>query len=219
MTGILRKNLDNEVYDILKAMIINGEIKPGEKLQEDELTVKLGVSRTPVRQAISALAHDNLLDIIPRKGAFVVKLSEQDIIEIYDIRMVLEGLAARLATPIIPEKDLEEMTDILKKAEAALEDDPDQAINADAMLHDLIISNCRNLRLKKIIDGLRDQVHSFRVQEGHQIEVVREVMKERWDILNALKMRDAKKVEELVSRHIQGVKERRLAKLSESDRS
>ncbi len=215
MTEILRKNLSGEVYDVLKGMILSGELKPGKKLQEEELAMRLGVSRTPLRQAISALAQDNFVEIWPRKGAFVFILSKQDIIEIYDVRMVLEGLAARLAAPEIPAEDLEMMTDILKKAEAVMEDYPEQAINADVLLHELVVKNCGNARLEKIAAGLRDQVHLFRVREGHQPEVVREVMKERWNILNALKEHDGDKAEELIIRHIQGVKERRLAQFSD----
>jgi DNA-binding GntR family transcriptional regulator len=81
------------------------------------------------------------------------------------------------------------------------------------MLHELVIKNCGNSRLQKIIAGLRDQVQTFRVLEGHQPEVVRQVMRERWDILNALKDRDGDRAEELLMHHIQGVKERRLAQL------
>ena len=82
-------------------------------------------------------------------------------------------------------------------------------------LHDLVIKHCGNARLEKIIAGLRDGVHTFRVSEGHQLEVVREVMTERWNILNALKVRDAKNAEAWLVRHIQGVKERRLAQLAD----
>jgi DNA-binding GntR family transcriptional regulator len=215
MKEIMRKNLSDEVYDVLKKMIVSGELKPGEKLPEEELTKKLGVSRTPIREAISALAQDNLIDVIPRRGAFVNQLSEQDITEIYDIRMVLEGLAVRLSIPHLSEADLEKMTRLLEQAEAALLENPEYAINADLMLHDMIVKNCGNLRLQKIIVDLRDQVHSFRIQEGHQLEIVPKVMKERWDILNAIKDCDPDRAEKAVIHHIAGVKERRLAQISD----
>ena len=191
MREIMRKNLSEEVYDVLKEMIIAGKLNPGEKLPEEELTKKLGVSRTPIRQAISALAQDNLVDIIPRRGAFVAKLSRQDITEIYDIRMALEGLAVCLSVQQLSDGDLSKMTRVLEQAEAALEKDPEQAIDADLMLHEMIVKNCGNSRLQELIVELRDQMHSFRILEGHQQEVIPKVMKQRWDILNAIKrMRD-----------------------------
>ena len=208
---ILRKNLSGEVYDVLREMILGGELKPGEKLPEEQLTVRLSVSRTPIRHAISALAQDDLVAIVPRRGAFVAQPSEHDVIEIYDVRMVLEGLAARLAIALNPEEDLEKMTDILKEAEAVLEDEPEQATKADAMLHELVLRNCGNSRLQKVIASLHDQMQMVRVFDEHQPEVLRQTIKELWDILNAFKERDAERAEELLMRHIQDVKERRLA--------
>ena len=173
--------------------------------------MRLSVSRTPIRHAISALAQDGLVDIVPRRGAFVAQPSEHDVIEIYDVRMVLEGLAARLAIALNPEEDLEKMTDILKEAEAVLEDEPEQATKADAMLHELVLRNCGNSRLQKVIASLHDQMQMVRVFDEHQPEVLRQTIKELWDILDALKERDADRAEELLMRHIQDVKERRLA--------
>ena len=216
MSKISRENLSEEVYAILKAMILNGQLKPGEKLLEEPLAARLGVSRTPLRQAIAALAQNHLVALIPRKGAFVFRLTKQDIIEIYDIRMALEGLAIRLATPVIPDYELERIALLLDKAETALETEPELAIYADTELHELGVKYCRNARLEKIIAGLRDGVHTFRVSEGHQPDVVREVMKERWHILNALRARNAEEAEAWIVRHIRGVKERRLAQLPDA---
>ena len=215
MREIMRKNLSEEVYDVLKEMIIAGKLSPGEKLPEEELTKKLGVSRTPIRQAISALAQDNLVDIIPRRGAFVTKLSRQDITEIYDIRMALEGLAVCLSVQHLSDEELSKMTRVLEQAEAALEKDPEQAIDADLMLHEMIVKNSGNLRLQELIVELRDQMHSFRILEGHQQKVIPKVMKERWDILNAIKARDSHEAQRAIIEHIEGVKERRLAQLSD----
>ena len=133
--------------------------------------------------------------------------------EIYDVRMVLEGLAARRAALRIPEEELEEMANVLREAEVILEEDPERAINADIQLHEMVMTNCDNRPLIKIISDLRDQVQTFRIHEGHQLEVVKKVMKERWDILESLKARDPDKAAETVERHIRGVKERRLAQL------
>lgn len=215
MREISRKNLSDEVYDVLKEMIVTGKLKPGEKLPEEELTKNLGVSRTPIRQAISALAQDNLVNIVPRRGAFVTSLSKHDINEIYDIRMVLEGLAIRLSVQRLSDAQLDKMTRVMEEAEAVLEENPEKAIDADLMLHEMIVKNCGNLRLQEIISELRDQVHSFRILEGHQPEVIPKVMEERWNILNAIKKRDPDQAERAIARHIEAVKERRLAQFSD----
>jgi DNA-binding FadR family transcriptional regulator len=83
------------------------------------------------------------------------------------------------------------------------------------MLHEMIVKNYGNFRLEKIIGDLRDQVHSFRIQEGHELEVVPKAMKERWGILNSIKERDPDRAEKAVIHHIEGVKRRRLAHISD----
>ena len=90
-------NLKEAVYQRLKESIIRGEISPGSKLVETQISQKLGVSRTPLREAISRLGQEGLLEVVPRHGTFVRKQSVNEILESLEIREALEGLAARLA--------------------------------------------------------------------------------------------------------------------------
>ena len=93
-----RTNLRDQVYDILKKRIIFREIESGGKINEEELAKSLGVSRTPIRETLLRLEHEGIVKIIPRRGAFVVSQSKEKVIDLFQVREVLEGLVARLAT-------------------------------------------------------------------------------------------------------------------------
>ncbi len=103
---IKHSNLSHRIYEILKDQIINEELAPGERLLDDKLASSFGVSRTPVREALTRLTSEGLVEITPRSGIYVKKLTRKDVEEIYKIRKVLEGLAAREATSIIDGKKL-----------------------------------------------------------------------------------------------------------------
>ncbi|MEA1963561.1 MAG: GntR family transcriptional regulator, partial [Candidatus Aerophobetes bacterium] len=92
-----RPNLSEDVYEAIKRRLGDKDLKPGTKIKEEELAEELGVSRTPVREAISKLEREGLVEIIPRYGTFVANLSPEDIEEIYDLRGALEGLAIKLS--------------------------------------------------------------------------------------------------------------------------
>lgn len=90
-------NLPLRAYEIIKGWIVNQDLGPGMKLQEDALAERLGVSRTPIREALSRLAHEGLVTMVPRRGTFVVDLTQEDIVDLYEVREAIEGMAARLA--------------------------------------------------------------------------------------------------------------------------
>lgn len=102
-------NLSTRAYEVIKRKIVNGEITPGTKLQEDRLAEELGISRTPIREALSRLAQEGLVEIIPRRGTYVVEFSLFDIVHLLEIREALEGMAARLAATNIARETLAEM--------------------------------------------------------------------------------------------------------------
>ena len=101
---ILNPNLREQVYDIIKNMIVHREIAPGEKINEEQIAKQTGVSRTPIREALCRLDNEKIIEMIPRKGAFVIRQSEETVREVLEIREVLEGLVTRLATIHIDEK-------------------------------------------------------------------------------------------------------------------
>jgi DNA-binding GntR family transcriptional regulator len=107
------EDLGKKVYKALKAMIISGELKPGEKLVQEELAERLGVSRTPLLSAFSKLAQENLVETISRRGAYVKKFTEQELLDIYDIRIQLEPLGAYKAAGFVKSSEVETLEKLL----------------------------------------------------------------------------------------------------------
>lgn len=205
---IKHSNLSQRIYEILKNQITNEELTPGQRLLDDKLASSFGVSRTPVREALTRLASEDLVEITPRSGIYVKKLTKKDVEEIYKIRKALEGLAAREATSIIDGKKLEQLNLLLQKAERSLNsDDYQPCIDFDVALHDSILKNCQNSRLYSIITNLNTLIHVFRVRVARNKEKAKQALSEHEAILNAIKARDPEKAEEIIMEHIEKSKE------------
>lgn len=156
--------LRDVVFDHLRNSILNGELKPGERLMEVQLAQKLGVSRTPVREAIRKLELEGLVVMIARKGAYVADLSVKDILDVIEVRSVLEGLAAALAAERMSEEELKELKSISEDFRKCFErKDTQGLIEADKKFHDCILKSTNNPKLIQINQGLQEQIHRFRV--------------------------------------------------------
>lgn len=197
-------NLSEKIYEILKNQIINEELKPGERLLDDKLASKFGVSRTPIRESLTRLSSEGLVEIIPRSGMYVKRLNRKDVEEIYEIRRLLEGLAARQAAPVIDNKELKRLSLLLEKAKRSLgSDDRRICIDLDIRLHDVILKNCQNSRLISIMNNLNTLIHVFRVRVARNKEKARQALKEHEAVLEAIKERDAEKAEKMMMEHIE----------------
>lgn len=156
------KPLRSEVYISLKNAILNNQFKPGVRLVEKELANQMGISRTPVREALRQLELEGLVTHVLRKGVSVVGVSINDALEIYTIRAVLEGLAARLAAKNISEKDLAELEEILSKMTEYIEkDNINKLITIHSNFHNFIAKAGKNARLYNMIISLRDYVKKY----------------------------------------------------------
>ena len=205
---IKHSNLSQRIYEALKDQIINEELGPGERLLDDKLASSFGVSRTPVREALTRLASEDLVEITPRSGIYVKKLTKKDVEEIYKIRKVLEGLAAREATSIIDGKKLEQLNLLLQKAERSLNsDDYQPCIDFDVALHNSILKNCQNNRLYSIITNLNTLIHVFRVRVARNKEKAKQALSEHRAILKAIKARNPEQAEKIIMEHIEKSKE------------
>src|SRR5512138_3518979 len=101
------KLLSEDIAESIKAAIIKGKFRPGEKISEGDLAQSMGVSRTPLREAFRKLENEGFIQIIPRKGAMVTQVSAEEAADLYEVKCTLEGLAARLAAKRMPDKDIE----------------------------------------------------------------------------------------------------------------
>ena len=148
--------IGDQIYETLLKQIIDHKLKPGERLIEEQIGRDLGVSRTPLRDAISALARDGFVKVEPRRGASVRDFQLKDLIELYDIRMAVEGLAAKLAAGNIKHDILKRLASDFAKNDAGV------LLEADTNLHRIIIESCGNAKLQEILVNLTNLVQAFR---------------------------------------------------------
>jgi len=204
-----RKNSKQQfVYNKIKNLIIKNQLKPDTLLVERQLCETLGVSRTPVREALRKLASEGMIEIIPKKGAFVSKIRFEDLMEIFEIREALEGMAVRLCTLRKSEEIIKQMEDCIASQEKALElGDRDSSVEKDLNFHTLYIRASRNSRLIDFLKTITDQINRFAVTTVDDIERQKLSLKQHKNILESIKKNDAELAEKLVREHIVNVKE------------
>lgn len=202
------KPLRDVVFDTLREAIITGELKPGERLMEVKLAEKMGVSRTPVREAIRKLELEGLVDMLPRKGAHVAELSVNDIINVLEVRASLDGLATSLAAQRITEEEINELKHIQAQLISYVEKDNLQGtIKKDVEFHDFIYRTSRNERLIQIASNLREMIHRFRVIYLKDLNSHKDVIKEHAEIYEAILKKDQQLAQEYAQRHIKNQEE------------
>lgn len=198
-----RKSLGQDVFEYLKNAIIDQTIEPGSRLVESKLAEMLGISRTPLREALHKLEREEWIEKTPSGGFQVVNLTRHDIEETFGIRSVLEAYAARLAAENYQEKDLIPLEKKMVEYQKCLEkksNDKLQKINTE--FHDLLYALSRNPKLVKMINQLRAQISRFRQIILKQDEYAIESNEDHFKMLDAIKKRDGDAVEKLVREHI-----------------
>ncbi|WP_265445950.1 GntR family transcriptional regulator [Acetivibrio straminisolvens] len=197
------KPLREVIFDTLREAIIAGELKPGERLMEVKLAEKMGVSRTPVREAIRKLELEGLVEMLPRKGAHVAELSAKDIMDVLEVRATLDGLATALAAERITDEEIKELEHIQSQFLAyANKDNLQGSIKKDVEFHELIYRASRNERLIQIANNLREQIQRFRVIYLKDYSNPKELIKEHQYILEAISTRDKIAAQEYAQKHI-----------------
>lgn len=214
-----KTNLSETIKNILKEKIINNELSSGEKMRLDILSNTLGVSWTPIREALHKLEKEGLLINIPNRGFFVAEINEKDVREIFEIREALEVLAIRLSTPLFTEKDIGNMEHLMRKSKLALKNNNLKVfINCDRAMHSLIVKRSGNQRLRDIIEKLTDFIHILRMRKihgGKGIERVRLAIKEHEAIIEAIKEKDVNRAALTMVAHLRSALEYYLKHLSE----
>ena len=199
-----RKSLGQHVFDNLKQAIIRGDIAPGEWLVESHIAQMLGISRTPVREAIHKLERERLIERQPRGGFSVLGLNRDDIEETFGIRGVLEGYAARLATLKHHPRELTVLEQKVEEFQACLSKkqmDSLPVINTE--FHELLYDLSKSPRLIHMINGLRDQIYRFREIILKDQKHAGTSHEDHLQMLKFMRKRDAEGVEKLVREHIQ----------------
>lgn len=196
--------LRDVVFVTLREAILEGKLKPGDRLMEIQLSNQLGVSRTPIREAIRMLEKEGLAITIPRKGAQVAKLSEKDMEDVLEIRNVLDELAVSTACDRMDEDELMALKAAKESFEIAVKKKDTTAIaEADVAFHDVIYQACKNPKLENILSNLREQMYRYRLEYVKDERVYKNLVEEH----NALYEGFVKKNKELLititNKHLQ----------------
>jgi DNA-binding GntR family transcriptional regulator len=209
-TGLFDKvetphSLKERAYTAIKDAIVRLRLEPGAPIVETTLAEQLGISKTPVRDALQELEREGFVARILYKGTYVTDVSIKDIAEVFQLRAVLEGLAARLAAPLFADRELDEIGQYLTAAEAALADgDPIVCSENGRKLHYAIIdkSEAENPRLARIIRNLDDHVRRFRALSDRISGRLHKSVEEHRRVLAALYDRDPGAAEQAMRDHL-----------------
>ncbi|NLB52577.1 MAG: GntR family transcriptional regulator [Syntrophomonadaceae bacterium] len=198
------KPLRELVLEAIREAIINGVLKPRERLMEIQLAEELGVSRTPVREALRKLELEGFIVMVPRKGAYVADMSMKDVADVFEIRIALEGLAAALAAERITDEELEEMErHLVEKAEAIAKHDMEKLVEIDTKFHEALYGASRNERLIVIISNLREQIQRFRTSSLAMPGRMKQSLDEHRGIVEAIQSRDILMARQAAQEHIE----------------
>jgi DNA-binding GntR family transcriptional regulator len=200
-TKVKYNSLEELVYNKLKEMILNKQLKPGEQIIQEQLAKKMGVSRTPLRRVLSQLAKEHLVTMLPRGSAHVREFSPEEIVAIYEIREVLEGLACRKAALLVSKNRLDSFRNLYKEAtESAKKGDWKAYEKADEKFHFFLIEASQ-------IDLLQEMVKSFYILVSRYarglVRPPQETFPEHMAIIDALENHNSELTEKLIREHIQ----------------
>lgn len=214
MDNLTKLNLDNYkplrdvVFENLREAILEGKLSPGQRLMEVQLAEQLGVSRTPVREAIRKLELEGLVVMLPRKGAYVANMSLKDILDVLEIRASLEGLAASLAAERISDEDIKKLETIASEFEESAKNlDVEELLKKDVEFHECIFKATNNKRLHQLITTLWEQVYRFRVTYVSYDDSSLNLAKEHKLILKAIKKGDIELAKKYATEHIENAEQ------------
>lgn len=196
--------LRDVVFRTLREAILEGKLKPGDRLMEIQLSNKLGVSRTPIREAIRMLEKEGLVIIIPRKGAQVAKMSEKDMEDVLEIREVLDELAVQAACDRITDEELVAIKEAKERFEIAVKKADTNAIaESDVAFHEVIYKAAKNPKLVYILSNLREQMYRYRLEYIKDKRVYEILVEEHNALYEGLVKKDKAFLVKIMHQHLQ----------------
>lgn len=195
--------LRDVVFITLRQAILRGELKQGERLMEIQLANKLGVSRTPIREAIRKLELEGLVTMIPRKGAEVAEITEKSLRDVLEVREALEVLAVQLACDRISEEEIVQLKETAMDFETIMSSsDITEVAEADVKFHDVVYNATDNQRLIQLLNNLREQMYRYRVEYLKQDVVRKIVAEEHQDLIEYISNRNKESASKNIKKHI-----------------
>jgi DNA-binding GntR family transcriptional regulator len=202
--GTAHENLDHKVYRTLKSMISERKFKPGTKIYQDQLAQELGISRTPLVAALKKLEQERLVKAVPRRGFFVRRFSKHEMIRIFELREVLEGLAARRATTNSSEGEIQRFQEFFKGVKVSTKErDVQRYAEEDRRFHNYLVERGGDELLSGILETY--SIVTFSYLGGFRAGLVRpptETIHEHQAIIHAITRRDPKRAEEAARLHL-----------------
>ena len=196
-------SLGGKVFQQLKNSILAGEFENGAELREIALAKKLGVSRTPVREALRQLEQEGLVEIYPNRGAYVKGITYKDVEDIFRIRARLEGLCAEMAVSSITHEQLDKLEEIILLSKFYEEKkDMEHLLKMDSQFHEVLFESCGSKMLEHQLKDYHQYVQKARLRSLKRQERAKKSTQEHEEILLAIKDKDAKRADELATRHI-----------------
>ncbi len=197
-------SLEEKVYHELEEEILTGKLKRGEALTEISLSKRLGVSRTPVRSAIRRLTEDGLIETVANRGSVVVGITEADMIDIYRVRVRLEGLASKLAAECISKEGLETLTEAVELAEFYIsKKDTEKLKELDSVFHETVYKEANNRWLARTLSELHKKIRTYRKLSLTVPGRLEASVAEHRQILDAIARGDSAEADRLTSLHIE----------------
>lgn len=195
--------LSEKIAETIREYILKGTLKPGDRLTEPKLSEMLGISRTPIREALRILETEGFVEIFPRRGAMVSEITDKDVDDIFVLKAQLESLAAKLSVNNLLDEDINRLKEINEKMErSAKSRNVSTLIKLNAEFHNIFITKSGNSRLEKFLLSLLRQFKRATAYSFTETGRIHQVLKEHAQIVEAFEKRDAEKVEELVEKHI-----------------
>ena len=195
--------LRDVVFNTLRQAILRGELKPGERLMEIQLANKLGVSRTPIREAIRKLELEGLVLMIPRKGAEVADITEKSLRDVLEVRKALEELAVQLTCDKITKEQIRELEQAAEQFKKSLKsNDITEIAEADVRFHDIIYLATDNQKLILLLNNLREQMYRYRIEYLKRADKYSQLLAEHEEIIRHIEKKQKKEAAEIVCKHI-----------------
>ncbi len=202
------KPLRELVYEEIRIQIMNGNIRPGTRLMEVDIAEEIGVSRTPVREAIRKLEKEGLVSIEQRRGAYVSKISKQEMFEILEVRQQMEGLAAFLAASRMTKEQIEKLKKVeVNYSKAVKSENTLDMITNDSLFHKMILEGSNNKTLIRLVSPLQEMALRFRYLYYDDISRAVNVPDEHEKIIKAIENGSDEEARQATYNHIKSLKE------------
>ncbi|RME83288.1 MAG: GntR family transcriptional regulator [Caldilineae bacterium] len=197
-----QRTVKGTLAQILRDEILRGDIRPGQRLRQEELAARFNVSTMPIREALLSLEAEGLVTIFPHRGAVVTELSAADLEDIYDIRATLEELATRLAVPRLTQADLEAMAAVLREMDQSMDGDAAGLVELNHRFHSTLYAASNRPHLCELLGTLRRRTQHYLNAYITYLGGMPQAQTEHWQILEACRQGDAEAAAATVRSHI-----------------